>query len=663
LPFLRLLRLCCSTSQIYTEPRRNCAQTSDSKVPSFETWILQESLNTICAIINIVVAEIDLSVIADERKRTMRSILDLLLFVMSFPQSPVTQLRALGGSLFALETFGINDFVEAAGSTFQHWIRIVLAMMNSMSLSVRSIAVDFTVSILGSFFDSNGSVDTILQIFATVLPEVAAREIALYSVNGHINNFHDIPKALWPLRRAIADLADSDPLDDDRVDQLLAPIVSSFCRICQAIIDGVLVEIRLQGETVSVAGQVLEQPDAIEFVFDSNEESIFEAATFFIPEQAPLQRLRWLLTLKSLHEKNGQHIEAGEALFMCCETILQSLSHIYLVWVPSQFLLWNDATRATWLDSVGEEMGQLERGNSAVMDFAHEYLQPKTFLGIKFHNKVDESIVSRMYSLLAASITACYESYMQEECAFSIVYNRIQRLLQSVMSINDGHSYQGTVRRGAKRDNGSRTKMKQTDSRTSFQQIIIKLTRYMSELSERSLRLWDEVTTMTYGYPMTFVMVRISGIKPKRFEESTGVPFFLEWEKPCICRLPSNTVKNSLTKNGTIDRIKICEMFAKSFVTALQHECGTDKVLLRTDDKVAIHADCTILDVFPAEAVSIDVRDYTVIDPMRYMKCKYFMYKDDRTLTENTVAREFPCVLSRQRSMITTKISSNKLFS
>jgi hypothetical protein len=183
-----------------------------------------------------------------EQKKMIQGILDLLLHVLTTPQSCVTHLRAVGGAIQALEKFGTAMFLEIAGGSLQHWIRVILSLMNSVALSVRSISVDFVVSLLGSAFDLLGNIDELALIFATLLPEVVAREIALNSVSGHVKNLEDVEKAVWPIRRSFADVEDTNPLDDDRVDPQLAPVLSVFCRACQAVIDGVLIEMRLQGD-------------------------------------------------------------------------------------------------------------------------------------------------------------------------------------------------------------------------------------------------------------------------------------------------------------------------------------------------------------------------------------------------------------------------------
>lgn len=342
---------------------------------SISPWLLQESFNTILNATNIVVEEcVKLTEPHPwEQKKMIHSILDLFLHILTtpqvsarssacffffckdphvrnllpfIPQSSVTHLRALGGALQALEQFGISIFLSAVGNTLQHWLRIILSLMNSTSLSVRSISVDFVLSLLGNAFDLLGSVDDILMVFVSVLPEVVGREIGLFSVDGHVQSSEDLEKCIWPMRRSFADLEDADPLDDDRIDPELSPILRMLCRASQAVLDGVLIELRL-GDTQIVGTQIEKKSDAA-VAFDADEESLVEAANFFLPETGPMQRIRWLRTLKALHEAKGQWLEAAEALMDCASTISDAITHLDNVWRPSTFLLWSDKRRSTW---------------------------------------------------------------------------------------------------------------------------------------------------------------------------------------------------------------------------------------------------------------------------------------------------------------------------
>jgi hypothetical protein len=196
--------------------------------------------------------------------------------------------------------------------------------MNSIELSVQSMAVDFLVSLLCGIYEDFGSIDSVSLCFLSVVPKVVAHEIALFSVSGLIGSMKNVEMSLWPLRRALADMEETNPFDDDRVNPQLLPLLTTLCRTAQAIIDGVLVEIRLRGSSnldlVEIARAQRAAPMAgfpqfghipPNAVFDADEESALEAASFFSHETSLLQKLRWLFTLRDLHVAKRQWSEVA----------------------------------------------------------------------------------------------------------------------------------------------------------------------------------------------------------------------------------------------------------------------------------------------------------------------------------------------------------------
>ena len=113
--------MCTSTFQNFIDRHL------DSKLPpaldkGLSAWLLQESFNTICAATNTVVevcAGLTLNH-PDEERKMLQGLLDLLLHILTTPQSSVTHLRAVGGALQALERFGVELFTEIAGTNFQY---------------------------------------------------------------------------------------------------------------------------------------------------------------------------------------------------------------------------------------------------------------------------------------------------------------------------------------------------------------------------------------------------------------------------------------------------------------------------------------------------------------------------------------------------------------
>lgn len=600
----------------------------------------------------------------------MIGILDLLLHLLTTPQSSVTHLRAVGGALQALEEFGVDLFLEISGTNLQHWIRVILSLMNSTYLSVRSIAVDFVISLLGYTYEKHGDIDFVSIIFVSVLPEVAAREIALYSVSGHISTAEDMVRCLWPLRRSIADLEDSNPLDDDRVDPQLVPVLSVFCRTCQAIMDGVLVEMRLRGDKASVVGTRVSYSEDFDVTFDADEESLFEAATFFVPETAPMQRIRWLLTLKSLHESKQKWVEAAETLYLCARTISDSMPHLKNVWRPSRFVLWSDSRRSLWLDTVGEEMGRPDRGNTEVMDFADDFLEPSQIFGSPGKafpsGKLQQPTVTLMSTMLIQVAKEAVELYLREEDMDELAHMRLESLLKAVMNVLEAHSSSVSQSFGGFLALGPSARKRHIGDEAALRRVLASISGDMTKLAERLLLLvQSEASTpeasssfspsrdprKRFSIRPHYVVVQLSGKKPPRFLESIGLPTFLEFNTPCICRL-SRVGDLSTTPN------KLCLEFAQPLLAALKKESSPGSVVLATEPPNELAAEDeskTYLYVFPVDPTAST--DTMSKSNALLSKSVHYRTKDDQLIVEMKVARTFPCALSRQRSLLTTEIA------
>ncbi len=129
--FVRVLKLCHGSFQGLITP-----QTTDSlpnpevSLSNLSPWIVQECFNIICAAANVIVDECAdiIRSIPLEKKKLVSGLANLLLSIMSSPQSSVTQLRALGGASQTIDKFGSSLFVECVGDHLQHWMRVVLSV-------------------------------------------------------------------------------------------------------------------------------------------------------------------------------------------------------------------------------------------------------------------------------------------------------------------------------------------------------------------------------------------------------------------------------------------------------------------------------------------------------------------------------------------------------
>jgi hypothetical protein len=674
-------------------------------------WLLQESFNILCATTIIVVEESagPISVMPDEQRKMMQGILDLLLHVLTTPQSSVTHLRAVGGAIQALEKFGASLFLEITGHHLQHWMRVVLGLMNHTALSVRSIAVDFVISFLGGVFQIHGNIDDVSIQIATILPEVVAREIGLFTVSGLIKTFEGVEMALWPLRRSFADLEDANPMDDSRVDPQLSPILGKLCRSCQAIIDGVMIELRLLGENCTIAGVKISPPEEKYVVFDADEESLFEAATFFEPETAPMQRLRWLMTLKELHVEKGHWIEAGECLILGAKTIIESMPHLGNIWRPSRFLLWSDGRRSLWLSTVGEEVGNPHQGNAQVMAFAGSFLEPSWLAGTSQGSdtlKLPQPSLSSMSKLLANLNNQAVSMYAEEGSVDGLTYFRLEAILRMMMAALDKHQQNSFALTGTKRSEVVQRRKKFAEEEASLREANATITFELTKLAELLLlnaqdgngdasptkkeQRHNEVQAPKRTKMHHFVRLLLSGVKPSRFLQSTGLPTFLEWDQACICRVPQNTVQTTLesTPYGNSEKFEtvLCTEFGKVIRDSLLQDIDAKDLVViagKVADLPGIDTTKTYLNIClvqpnipgsvahadswwdAAEFQALDVRHFIHRRQQKTKSNEEDNHGDSTSsatiFVETTVAHAFPCPLSRQRSIAVSEfVSSSK---
>ena len=655
--FIRLLRICSSTFQGFVNRPRQSSLPSNVDT-GLSAWLLQESFNTICATTNAVVeACVDFtSNYPHEKRKVMQGLIDLLLHILTTPQSSVTHLRALGGALQAMEQFGVNLFLEVTADNFQHWARVLLSLMNSPSLSVRSISVDFSISLLGGSFDYSGTLDDVALVIMTVLPEVIAREIALYNVSGQVTSFRDISRCVWPLRRALTDIHDANPLDDDRIDPQLPPRLRSFGRACQAIIDGVLVEMRIMQHHFFK----FNDQDATVDLFDADEESLFEAASAFCPETSPLQRIRWLNSLRTLHERKRGWIEAAETAMLCTETIAGSLQYLKNIWRPTNFALWTDSTRSQWLENVGEEIGQPDFGNREVMDFANAFLEPEDFFTSatkksSASGRLQQPTVGLMCDMLNSMAKDATDLYLKETGCEELALERLERLQQTLTSRFEEATKSGTGR-------PFRGRLRQVEEEAILRRMMSNIAVASSKLSERVLgRAMDPQTKNLLTEPSrVYIGIRISGKKPKRFVETVALPPFLEWNEYCVCAIPATTKTERYEEGATLAEKKasIAKQFAVPLLEALSNGSGRDKVLLvDCPQRAGGSDDNTIIEAFPVDpSTSLTSLKGLTLTSRRFGYRKADM--DNSMALDLTVALAFPCALSRQRTLVASDFSS-----
>lgn len=657
--FIKLLALCAATFHPPMSSSDFPATIFPTEGNELEPWLRQECFNTIGAAANSVV-DICKPLLAsrpDELKTMMKCVSGLFLQMLALPQSAVTCSRIVGGALQTLES-NTSLFVECIGSDLQHWARVLYSTMNSVSLSVRSIAVDFLVSLFGGLFIENGNIDAPVTIFSSVLPECVAREVAIYSTHGHVKSKVDIEKAVWPLRRSIADLEDANPVDDDRVDAQLAPAISLFGRTNQAIIDGVLLEMELNKEIqIPLPSNAHSNPGKAKRVFDADEESLFEAANFFKPEVAPLQRIRWFMALSNLQETKQNYVEAAEASFLIALTICDAIPHANQVWRPSRFSQWSEPNYFAW-----EPNNVQAKTSSVVVSFASRYLEPESFLNVNLSTtggtKLAQPTVSALCSLLTRASRETVRLYLLERGMEQLAYNRLELLLKILMRVIENHESHQVI--SAARTSQYSLRKRYAQEEASLRGVIAGISAEMTKLAEILVSLVEEdegpgAFQMSSSISKRsddqqqpcYVIIRLYGTKPAGFLESTTIPPFIVWEKPCVCRISESCARGKSGREAAVD-------FATPLFMELQEIC--DKVEMRTSENFLCEDGVTYIDVLPVSAIDRDPFDVSLSSS----GSKRFFHKRDGVMVETTVAFSFPCALSRQSSLLTTEISSAK---
>jgi len=645
LQFCRLLKLAGTTCQYFIP-----SNASFFILGGLSNEMTQETFNCISATVILVVEECidNFAANSHELEKLAISVFDLLLHVMATPQSSVTLLRTLGGSAHALDKFGASVFLNAVGNDLQHWGRVILTMMNSTELSVRSMAVDFFVSLLGGVYNDRGSIDEVGLVVLTVLPEVVAREISLNSVSGLIKSIGDAETSLWPLRRALADVEDTNPIDDDRIDPQLIPSITTFCRTGQAIIDGVLVEIRLKGATEQVdlaqiaKAQSMRPSSGFHFgnlppgaIFDADEESLLEAANFFSPQTSSPQKLRWLFSLRDLHVTKHQWSEAAETLVLGAHSLIISLEHLNNIWRPAQCDLWNDERHYPWLKTIGDS----EDCNDAVMRFARSFLEPGALFAKEQYAYSRQLSVRDVCSVLNLVIDQIYLAYAEEEGMEDIAFAHFEELLSKISAVinNVNRRYH-------------------SEDINALRRVRALICSKLTPLTEHDIIGSPTRTRMGSATDYRggiYVRLVLCGNKPEFLKESTTIPTYFEWDSASICRVPVPTiiaaaVMQKKTKH-TMEEC-ICMAFAEPLVKAMQDKGTKSTITVRTNT-----AD---------EGVEDELMTYinvAVVQRMKVMssaslKSRKFYLRNDEGITEFTVAHKFPYRTSRQRSLVKSEV-------
>jgi hypothetical protein len=161
-----------------------------------------------------------------------------------------------------------------------------------------------------------------------------------------------------------------------------------------------------------------------------------------------------------------------------------------------------------------------------------------------------------------------------------------------------------------------------------------------------------------------FVALRLSGKKPRRFQESTALPTFLEFESVCVCRLPRKLSESDAEASPALIATNVASRFASRLAAVLRSADDTTEVTIVTQPQESVSDDdnVTYLHAYAVDPMSLATSE------RKRLGSKTFFYRKDSgiqgangadfssTVVELKVAQEFPCPLSRQRVVLTSEM-------
>jgi hypothetical protein len=258
-------------------------------------------------------------------------------------------------------------------------------------------------------------------------------------------------------------------------------------------------------------------------------------------------------------------------------------------------------------------------------------------------------------------------------------YTQLESLLRIVLDVLDDHEYAS----GAGVNDVLQQKQF-VEEMTCLRKIIASITADMTNLAESLLlvasdeptsletsKISDEKNPTSEDCPY-YVRLLLSGKKPRRFEESTSLPTFIEWDKPCICRVPKKLIQQAIKskeKNSNLSEIAICNAYGNSIRNALLQDLDATEIVFCTGthepDVTNEEKTYVKIDIVRAECMGSTKRG--LHDGFGY-NYRRFLYSKTMnpdqgvamSYVQMTVAKAFPCPLSRQRSMHTNEFVSSE---
>ena len=348
-----------------------------------------------------------------------------------------------------------------------------------------------------------------------------------------------------------------------------------------------------------------------------------------------------------------------------------------------------------------------------MMEFADDFLEPSSIVGSISKKPgvagiLERPSMSMLCAILSGVAQESIDNYLKEDGMESHAYQRFEQLLKLVMAVADNHS------------DGNGAPAKSLTQRTSameenaaLRKATAALNGHMTRLAERMLLIAETSDntsddTAFASAPLHsprvadasgrqfYVRVELVGRKIARFCESTSLPTFCEWNSPTICRVPSHIVKcasaseiyplrDDLRGSPFIEKaargsaeMRLCLAFSEPLLIALSRETPLENIIFGSNRPSEEQLSCeavgenTYLIVsigYDSVAALFSDTDSTAKNPGGVEQTKRLLFRnhvqnEERISTtgsfiEYTVAREFPCPLSRQRTILQSEFISS----
>jgi len=311
--------------------------------------------------------------------------------------------------------------------------------------------------------------------------------------------------------------------------------------------------------------------------------------------------------------------------------------------------------------------------------------------------KLPQPSLHSMCSLLTSVTRDAISMYSLEGGVDGLAYMRLESLLKTVINVLDNHQISGAYMAKGKRMHSIMMQRKRyVEEEACLRQVTASITGDMTKLAEKLLLIAQDgregqrassskreksVQGEERAY---YIRLLLSGKKPRRFQESTTLPTFLEWDTPSICRVPKDIVQEALSSvpiNSSRLEAVMCTAFCKFIRDALLQDVDTSRVIFRVgsgenelkdgtkqenNEEATTYIEIGLVQTSctsPVSEVGLEYNAAIFYNESRHFRYqKSFSIEDGAAVSmiEMTVANSFPCPLSRQRSMLTNEYLAAK---